>query len=89
MNVATTQYWLEMDSLGEVLIDVTYDFTPGQPAKLSGPPEDCYPEEGAVIDVTKVVTSKEGIDLTKLLASALNDYEPFLDHVMEAESCAE
>lgn len=30
----------------EVEVDLSVDYTPGDPGRFSGPPEDCYPPEG-------------------------------------------
>lgn len=77
----TISFSMEMDALGEVELDVEYTATIGRPAVnylSNGDPG--YPAEPAEISVSKVVTTN-GIDLTGLLAGALNDYEPFLDAV--------
>lgn len=57
--------------------DVTVEvlsYTPGRPGKYFGPPEDCYPSEGAEVDYRILVdgdeihaslTEEESIDLHK------------------------
>lgn len=53
------------DDTLEVIIH--YDIEPYVPAKISGPPEDCYPAEGGCVDV--LVATKPGVqelvELTK------------------------
>ncbi len=51
---------------GEDLLDVVihYDIEPYVPAKISGPPEDCYPAEGGY--VTDMVAMKNGNELVDL-----------------------
>jgi len=39
----------------EVEYRVEANFTPGAPGKLSGPPEDCYPDEPSEIEYTRVL----------------------------------
>ena len=42
-----------------VVDDVEYEVTgyyfPGEPGKLSGPPEECYPDEDPIIDIESIV----------------------------------
>lgn len=33
---------------------IEYSFIPGDPGRLSGPPEDCYPPEPAEVDITSI-----------------------------------
>jgi len=47
-----SQIKLETDAGVEVT--VIYNYTQGAPAKLSGPMEDCYPEEGDEIEILGV-----------------------------------
>ena len=45
----------------ELPLCVEFDFTPGTPGRITGPPEDCYPPEGAEIDITAVYLEREGV----------------------------
>ena len=50
--------------------------TPYVPAKISGPPEHCYPEEGGDFDVESLVHAETGIDFAEILPKeALADIE--------------
>lgn len=44
----------------EVDAEISYSFTPGHPAKLYGPPEDCYPAEGPEVEVDEVTVIIDG-----------------------------
>lgn len=50
---------IEFKGHGIQLTDV--DYSPGYPAKISGPPEDCHPEEPADISYT-IATGNELLD---------------------------
>lgn len=69
----------------DALIDVTihYDIEPYVPAKISGPPEDCYPAEGGC--VTDMVAMKPGtneiVELSEEEAKEVTDWiEQTHDH---------
>jgi hypothetical protein len=47
----------------ELEFDVEADYTPGRPAQLYGPAENCYPEEPAEVHITKL-TTPTGIDVS-------------------------
>lgn len=42
-------------------------YTPGDPGRLSGPPENCYPPDPAEVDVTELTC--DGTDMSPLLGS--------------------
>lgn len=82
---ADTDQWEELTC--EIEVESYY---PGAPAKVYGPPEDCYPEEGPELDLSQVVhyTSdmKEGagtMDLDDFIALLAKEYNITVD---EAES---
>jgi hypothetical protein len=68
---------------------VAYTYLPGDPGRLSGPPEDCYPPEPAEVDIRSVFirTMPEGVwtEATTLLAQMLADDEQFLEF-LESEA---
>lgn len=49
----------------EVLI--TFDYTPYDPGRTSGPPENCYPPEGGDAEITSIITTPGGDELEPLL----------------------
>lgn len=44
---------LEVEVEGQTL-RLTYDYTPGDPGRTSGPPERCYPPEPEEVEITKI-----------------------------------
>ena len=64
MNITT-----ELEVAG-VAVDVVIDcdYTPASPGKYSGPWEDCYPAEPEEIIVNSIVSLRENVGLTSLLA---------------------
>jgi hypothetical protein len=54
------------DYENEFAVTIDYTITPLIPARLSGPPEDCYPAEGGEVDILKVVRDDNGepVELT-------------------------
>lgn len=61
---------------GDQTATIEYTYTPRIPGRYSGPPEDCYPDEGEELEVTKVVIGN--CDMTTLLAAELETDEQFL-----------
>lgn len=55
---------VEDDSGWPTMYRVTGDFNPGIPGRLSGPPELCYPHEGADFEITRVTTD-DGADVAE------------------------
>lgn len=43
---------------------IEYDITPAVPARISGPPEDCYPEEGAELREFRILLDEETFTVT-------------------------
>lgn len=48
----------------EIDIEVEYSVSAYYPAKISGPPEDCYPAEGGEIETLTAYRDGQAIDLT-------------------------
>lgn len=44
----------------ETLVTVEFTQTPFIPARISGPPEDCYPAEGGEVDIQRAWTEADG-----------------------------
>lgn len=66
------------DGYKSLEIDVTASIyaTPYVPAKIYGPPENCYPEEGGDFDVESLEHAETGIDFAEILPKeALADIE--------------
>lgn len=49
----------------DTTVYVSYDYEPGSPGKLSGPPEDCYPDEPEELSISSVELG--GVDITKFI----------------------
>lgn len=81
--------------LGDVPCVIVYDYTPRQAGRYSGPPESCYPDEPAEVDITNVVF--QGVVLSperlSLVVGELNELEQLkidiIEHEeeLEAEGC--
>jgi len=39
----------------EIEVDVEFDYTPGDPGQLYGPPENCWPPEPAEVEICDVI----------------------------------
>ena len=50
----TFPWTFDLGALGEWEAVITGVFTPGDPGRTYGPPEDCYPPEGAEFEITGV-----------------------------------
>lgn len=76
-----TQEWL-----------VTFLFTPGDPGKLSGLPENCYPSSAPEVEITSILSLPTGcsIDHTTLPDDLLEELEAeafqYLEDLAEAEA---
>ena len=68
----------------EILAKVTYDFSGGRPAKLSGPMEGCCPCEPPEIEIEEV--NVFGIDILDILSPAIKELieEQALEHSISA-----
>jgi len=44
---------IDVDGI-EVCVEIEGDYEPFVPARISGPPEDCYPAEGGTFDITDI-----------------------------------
>lgn len=44
----------EIFYIGDVEFEVEFNSTPYKPAKISGPPEQCYPAEGGEVEIESI-----------------------------------
>lgn len=68
-------------------LECHYDYTPGDPGRLSGPPEKCYPPEDEELDITAVYLKWPAqIPGSKLNIWTLNmpDELGFIEHLVKA-----
>lgn len=73
-------------------VQVHYDIEPYVPARIGGPPEDCYPAEGGYINEMAVVRpgTAEPVEITDSERDAITDWiEQHHDHNADAEAAAE
>jgi hypothetical protein len=54
-----------------LMLHGTYTYTPGDPGRLSGPPEHCYPPEAPEVEISKLTYN--GQDVMFLLDSDLGE----------------
>ena len=46
----TLTYYVDHPRHDELEFDIYYEFSPGAPARIHGPPEDCYPAESDEVE---------------------------------------
>jgi len=56
----TSYRFVDGDTEQEQVWEVEAIYTPGRPACLSGPPENCYPAEGPEVDLVEVYDARTG-----------------------------
>ena len=80
---------LDLGVLGEHEFTMEYDYTPGRPAVLGGPPENCYESEPAEVTIKTITCEGHAIEgaLDKLLRAFLDTDIDFYDEVVEQEDC--
>jgi hypothetical protein len=44
-----------------LMLYATYTYTPGDPGRCSGPPEKCYPPEGAEVEINKLTYNDQDV----------------------------
>jgi hypothetical protein len=75
---------LTLDDDSEVELEVEGYIEPLTPARISGPPEDCYPEEGGFAEISRVtvVDTGDAFETTKEQDEALSEalYEAWEDY---------
>jgi hypothetical protein len=73
---STFETTVELADGNEVDVTVEYSYAPGSPGKTYGPPEDCYPPEGAEVEVLKVYLSddKTEADISGSLSKETIEY---------------
>ena len=86
--MSTTTYTVDLGILGEIDALVTYEYSPPQSGKYSGPPEDCYPDEDAELTVTNVQVPGMTLsqELISRLVEMLDDDDSFFMMVLEEET---
>ncbi len=58
-----TEWYVERDGV-EYILDLTFHFSPFRPGRKSGPPEDCYPDEGGDVEDIQCFHNGEPFELT-------------------------
>ncbi len=58
-------------TIWDVDLKVEFEYEPIIPAKTSGPPENCHPEEGGEVEINEVYL--EGWDVTALLSDKVQE----------------
>ena len=75
---------LTLDDDSEVELEVEGYIEPLTPARISGPPEDCYPAEGGFAEISRVtvVDTGDAFETTKEQDEALSEalYEAWEDY---------
>lgn len=51
----TITHTLDLGVAGECDCDISFNYLPGNPGRISGPPEHCYPPEPAEVEIISVV----------------------------------
>lgn len=76
----------EVEINGFIFEILVLHYTPIIPAKLSGPPEDCYPEEGGELE-WEAATGDEEKDF--LLNNLSSSYETLIEEQLLDQMCNE
>ncbi|MBK8105977.1 MAG: hypothetical protein IPK42_10550 [Betaproteobacteria bacterium] len=71
-------------TLGVRDVLVEYDYTPGEPAKLSGPPEDCYEGSDEELTFLNVYVNGQWVDADRFSEKQLEEWDGELRAQMEA-----
>ena len=56
-------------------VRVEYDYTPGEPAKLSGPPEDCYEGSDEELTFLNVYVNGQWVDADRFSEQQLDEWD--------------
>jgi hypothetical protein len=68
-------------TIKRVRLYVEFFYTKGEPGFLTGAPEDCYPEEPAMVDIEGVYIGNEEIEVYNLLSEAV--IKKIEDYILE------
>lgn len=69
------------EAVEEWTLEVYFFYTPGRPARISGPPESCYPEEPEEFDIVLLVQLDQANEPWQIIDI---DSEPLTEVVIEA-----
>jgi hypothetical protein len=70
--LTTTKTILSLNGT-EYILQVEGDYEPFVPAKLSGPPEDCYPAEGGTFSITAIKHNNVDLVLPQVILNHLEE----------------
>lgn len=68
----------------DTTVSVTFTYWPLIPGRLSGPPENCYPDEGHEVEIDRVMLGP--LDITQHIGAA--DIEILTDNLLDDMAAA-
>jgi hypothetical protein len=72
--------WVD-DEGCDLEVEVYYEYSAGRPARLYGPPEDCYPQEDCEFEIIHIVRTSDDVDIMDDLSDG--DIEGITEKVRE------